>query len=190
MTPWLLKMSLAKASSSAYALVHTKTLSESLMRLAEGGFDLVLLDLMLPDSSGFETLAKIQMRAPGVAIVVLSGMTDEALIVKALQQGAQDYLVKGEVNRSLFMRVIRYAIELKRMEMETKKLNLEVQTLMAENKQLNSLLPICPCCSKTREDRSYWARLETHMQNRTGQRFPYSLCPNCETKFNERYKLK
>jgi PleD family two-component response regulator len=186
----LLRMSLAKASTTAYGLVHVKTLSEAKQRLAEGTYDLILLDLMLPDSSGFDTIVKIQTRAPDTAIVVLSGLSDEALIVNALQSGAQDYLVKGEVNRTLFMRVIRYAIERKRADIEIRKLHLELQTVLAENKLLNSLLPVCPACSKAREDRGYWARVENHIHNHTGQRFPYALCVRCENKFNERYRLK
>src|SRR5690348_10268453 len=79
----LLRMSLAKASTTAYALVHAKTLGEAQLRLAEGGYDLILLDLILPDSTGFDTIMRLQTRAPSVAIVVLSGLSDEALIVKA-----------------------------------------------------------------------------------------------------------
>jgi signal transduction histidine kinase len=72
---------------------------------------LVLLDLNLPDSHGAETFRKILNKAPGVPVVVLSGQDDEELAVKAVHQGVQDYLVKGEFNSTQLARAMRYAIE-------------------------------------------------------------------------------
>lgn len=85
-------------------------LSTGLERLAEVKFEAVLLDLGLPDSQGLETLKKVHTQAPGIPIVVLTGLADEMIATRAVQQGAQDYLVKGQVNQALLVRSIRYAI--------------------------------------------------------------------------------
>jgi len=76
----------------------------------------VLLDLSLPDSSGLETLAKVLSSTQQVAIIVLTGLSDEGLALEAMRKGAQDYLVKGHVDEHLLSRAIRYAIERKRAE--------------------------------------------------------------------------
>ncbi|HIE43503.1 MAG TPA: hybrid sensor histidine kinase/response regulator, partial [Candidatus Omnitrophica bacterium] len=91
-------------------------LSKSLSRLAKGGIDVILLDLSLPDSQGLETFIEVYSKAPQVPIIVLSGLDDESLAVKAVGKGAQDYLVKGRVDSNLLVRSIRYAIERKQVE--------------------------------------------------------------------------
>lgn len=92
-------------------------LSSGLARIAKGGIDVVLLDLSLPDSQGLETLRRTLEGAPDVPIIALTATSDEAVVLTALQLGAQDYLIKGEVNRHLLVRAVRYAIERHRAEM-------------------------------------------------------------------------
>jgi signal transduction histidine kinase len=105
-------------------------LSAGLARLAQGGIDAVLLDLSLPDSQGLDTLVKANTQAPGVPFVVLTALNDETLGVKAVQMGAQDYLVKGGSSGELLVRALRYAIERHRMKTEleqTRKKQLEMK---------------------------------------------------------------
>jgi signal transduction histidine kinase len=97
-------------------LAHVDRLAAGLEHLVEPGVNLVLLDLSLPDSRGFETFARVHAAAPNLPIVVLSGLDDEALAVRAVQEGAQDYLVKGRVDGSTLLRSMRYAIERQRLE--------------------------------------------------------------------------
>jgi len=86
-------------------------LSEGIVSLQEHPPSLILLDLNLPDSRGAETFRKVLEKAPDVPVVILSGQDDQALAVKALHQGAQDYLVKGGVTSAQLDRAMRYAIE-------------------------------------------------------------------------------
>jgi len=86
-------------------------LAEGLASLAENRPSVVLLDLNLPDSHGAETFRKVLEQAPGVPVVILSGQDDEALAMKALHQGAQDYLVKGAITSAELDRAMRYAVE-------------------------------------------------------------------------------
>jgi len=99
-------------------------LSDGLTSLQEKPPMLVLLDLNLPDSQGADTFRKVLEKAPGVPVVILSGQDDEALAVKALHQGAQDYLVKGSFTSAGLERVMRYAVErqalLRSLEMSRK----------------------------------------------------------------------
>ncbi|MGA1841122.1 MAG: PAS domain S-box protein [bacterium] len=91
-------------------------LSTGLELLAAESFDIVLLDLFLPDSFGFETFTRIRSQVPSVPIIILSGLEDELMAIKAVQEGAQDYLFKTEVSTNLLVRAIRYGIERKRIE--------------------------------------------------------------------------
>ena len=91
-------------------------LGAGLQSLSEGEIDIVLLDLALPDSHGIDTLSAVREAAPGVPVVVLTGLDDENAAMESLRQGAQDYLVKGKFDGVLLLRSIRYARERKRTE--------------------------------------------------------------------------
>jgi two-component system, cell cycle response regulator len=107
-----------------FELTVVQTLEKGIARLAEGGVQLVLLDLALPDSRGLETFLKIRSEAPSVPVVVLTGLDDDALALEAAQRGAQDYLVKGSVSPAELKRSIRYAVERSRVETELRNLAL------------------------------------------------------------------
>jgi len=86
-------------------------LADGLASMAKEPPSVVLLDLNLPDSHGADTFRKVLAKAPGVPVVILSGQDDEVLAMKALHQGVQDYLVKGDITSNQLERVMRYAIE-------------------------------------------------------------------------------
>ena len=88
--------------------------------LAENQYDAVLLDLTLPDSSGVESCKRVHASAPTVPIVVLTGIDDQDLALATLQEGAEDYLVKGDIDSRLLVRAIRYAMERKRISLALK----------------------------------------------------------------------
>jgi PAS domain S-box-containing protein len=108
----LIREMLAEAKGMSFELEWTETLLEGIERLASGGIDVVLLDLALPDSAGLETLRRLRAASPWApVVVVLSGLSDEEISFQAVQEGAQDYLIKGHVDSSLLIRSIRYALE-------------------------------------------------------------------------------
>ena len=107
----LIRESLFEAPTTAFELQHADRLHSGLKILAQGGIDLILLDLSLPESWGINTLLKVREAAPTLPVVVLTGLDDETAAVTAVQEGAQDYLVKGHVTGNLLVRSIRYAIE-------------------------------------------------------------------------------
>ena len=99
------------AGTNHLKLEHVTRLQAALERLSDGHFDVVLLDLTLPDERGLATLTRLHTHAPNAPIVVLTGVDDEAMAAKALRAGAQDYLVKGSVDGDLLVRSMRYATE-------------------------------------------------------------------------------
>ena len=121
---------------SAFALKCERRLRESLEHLAKGNTDLILLDLTLPDSNGLDTFLKLQSEVPEIPIVVLTGHDDEEMALEAVRQGAQDYLVKGQVDGKVLSHVMRYAIERKR---EEEQLRQSEQRLQKHNKVLVEL---------------------------------------------------
>jgi signal transduction histidine kinase len=112
----LMYEALEEVPSGQFQSTHVRRLSEALEHLWEKDCDVVLLDLGLPDSHGIDTLVLVRAQAPAVPIVVLTGFQDEALGDQALKEGAQDYLVKGQVNGKVEARSLRYAIARKAAE--------------------------------------------------------------------------
>ena len=112
----LLKLRLAAERKAVFSAVFAATLQKALERLKQEPFDLVLLDLFLPDSSGLDSLEAVRKQAPHLPVVILTALPDEDVGLQAVKSGAQDYLIKGEVDPHMFFRVIQYALERKRME--------------------------------------------------------------------------
>ena len=112
----LLQELLREVSSVAITLAFADSLSQGTQRLKEAHFDVVLLDLFLPDGQGLDTFTQLHQQAREIPIVVTTGLNDETLALKAVQAGAQDYLVKGQMTGELLVRSMRYAVERKRAE--------------------------------------------------------------------------
>ncbi len=110
----LISALLSKEKEPPFLLFHARRLAEALAYLARHYVHVVLLDLGLPDSLGISAVQDIKKIAPHVPIIVLTGLNDEETAKKALQAEVQDYLHKGEIDRNLLVRSIRYAIERKR----------------------------------------------------------------------------
>jgi len=119
-----------------YEVSHCGKLSDFLEISIKGKFDLVLLDLGLPDSSGLKTYEKVSKMVPDVPVVVLTGLDDEAIAVAAVKNGAQDYLVKGEVDNRTLLRSLEYAIERSRLLFRLKKL----QGLVLQSERIKVLI--------------------------------------------------
>ena len=129
----LIQIMLAEAQALRFDFAWADSLTAGIARLKEGRPDVVLLDLGLPESSGVHTLERLLAHASDVpTLVVLSGLTDEEVAFKALRSGAQDYLVKGQVDTALLVRAIRYAIGRSEAEEALKQAHAELEQRVAE----------------------------------------------------------
>jgi len=106
----------SKHSKDAFSVHWEDNLRKGISYLKDSSCDVTLLDLSLPDSKGLDTLLAVHKEALYIPVVILTGLDDAALAVKALQYGAQDYLIKSEVTPNLLIRAIKYAIERNRIE--------------------------------------------------------------------------
>jgi signal transduction histidine kinase len=122
----LLEEALNEAKDASIELVHVEQLNDAAKLLKEKAFDVILLDLSLPDSRGIETVLRMQSEAPAVPIIVLTGLDDDNVALQAVRAGAQDYLVKGEINARSLVRAIRYASERKKSYEELSRLAQEL----------------------------------------------------------------
>jgi PAS domain S-box-containing protein len=135
----LLQDTLQEASVSRFEFVLAERLDQTLARLQTESFDVVLLDLSLPDSRGSDTFLRVRAAAPRLPIVVLTGVEDELVGLDAVRHGVQDYLIKGQADGRQIARAIRYAIERQQVEEELRRardeLELRVQERTADLKQ-------------------------------------------------------
>ena len=114
----LIREMLAEDPEAPFRLHCAERLAHGLEILGEGEAALVLLDLSLPDSLGLDTFAKVYAHSPGVPIIVLTGNDDQTIALSAVKGGAQDYLVKGRLDRELLLRAMQYSIERKRYQLQ------------------------------------------------------------------------
>jgi two-component system, OmpR family, sensor kinase len=114
-----------------FELIHVERLLAGIERAKQEKFVAVLLDLSLPDANGVETVTRMQREAEALPIVVLTGLDDDAAAVEAVRTGAQDYLVKGQIDGRLLVRSLSYAIERKRLQ-EAMRLHLERITALKD----------------------------------------------------------
>jgi two-component system cell cycle response regulator len=105
----------AEVKSSNLDLVFADRLSDGLDRIKTDDIDAILLDLSLPDSQGLKTFSLLRARAQNIPILLLTGLPDEELAIQAVREGAQDYLVKDQVDGNLLVRAVKYAIERQRL---------------------------------------------------------------------------
>jgi PAS domain S-box-containing protein len=128
----LLRETLRTVSEFEYELQDAPTLEDGQRLFAGSPFDIVLLDLSLPDSRGMDTVSGARQFAPELPIVVLTNLDDEGQGIEAIRMGVQDYLVKGQVDGRMLARTIRYAIEHKRASVELQKARDELEQRVRE----------------------------------------------------------
>ncbi len=125
----VLGISLHASQETSFETETAPTLQEALRLLREQPFDLVLLDLGLPDSHGIATFDRLAEAAPHTPFVILSGVDDETLALTAVKKGAQDYVVKGSADRKILVRILKYAVERHEQKKQVQELNERLEKL-------------------------------------------------------------
>jgi signal transduction histidine kinase len=128
----LLREMFNKEKPDSFQLTHLLRMSDAEAHLAKSGVDIVLLDMGLPDAHGIETVRRARAVAPDIPMIVLTGLEDEALAAEAMKEGAQDYLIKGQIENRALPRALRHAIERHRMQVETEHIRLQQLRLKDE----------------------------------------------------------
>jgi DNA-binding NarL/FixJ family response regulator len=138
----LIREMLNEANPGACQITVFDRLASALPALEQGVFDVVLLDLTLPDSTGLATLSRLGSTVVTAAVIVLTGLNDEAAAVEALREGAQDYLVKDLMSPEVLWRSIRYAIERKQVELKLLARERELESQTRDLEEVNAALKV------------------------------------------------
>ncbi len=135
-----------------YELVESSSLKDAILKISQQDFDVILLDLGLPDSIGIETLKKFNLSSLKVPVIVMTGLDDEETALESLKEGAQDYLFKNSIDSQNIIHSIRYSIERKKIQEFQKKNALQFSILASattsinESEEISSIFDIC--CNK------------------------------------------
>lgn len=144
----LLMELLPDSEAQSWQIKHCDRLTTALDQLQQTAFDVVLLDLSLPDSQGLETVVRLQAAAPHIPTVVLTGLQDKTLARQAVAQGAQDYLVKGQLSSALLVKKVEYAIEraqiLQKLQSQTLELAQANEQLQQREREFRTLVENTP----------------------------------------------
>lgn len=162
-----------------HELTHTATLQHAREYLSGSVPDVVLLDLTLPDGQNKNSAISLIESFNTVPVVILTGLDDDSVGMESIQRGAQDYLIKGQTDGKLMVRVIHYSIERKLAEIEKERLISELQEMFKQVKTLRGLLPMCTRCKKILDDSGEWVVLEEFIQENSNTDISHGICPDC-----------
>ena len=179
---FLIQDMLLEATAGNAIVQHVTRLGDGIKLAADDVFDIIISDLGLPDSQGLDTVTALASEVKHLPFVVLTGLADHEVGLAAVNAGAQDYLVKGQVTGEMLVRAIRYAIERKRIENEKAQVIVELQEALAKVKLLSGFIPICASCKKIRDDTGYWRQIESYIREHSNAEFSHSICPECSHK--------
>jgi len=171
---------LSEDQNFVYNLTEAETLADALELLAHDNFDIVLLDLSLPDSSGLATVRTLLSDYPQLVLVVLTGLKDQQIALQAVRFGAQDYLEKDQLTPVLLHRSISYAIERKKALQEKMVLFADLGRALEELEALQSILPLCGSCKRIHDENGTWQSLEVFVKAHPRKNISHLICPECQ----------
>ncbi len=167
-----------------YCLLFSDSVEAARTAISEGNPDCVLLDFRLPDGDGLALLPTLVAQC--IPVVMCTSQGNEEIAVRALHEGADDYIFKNALNRSMLRRSIGNAIERARlrtelrMREEEKDLLIEqLQAALRDNETLRGLLSICARCKKIQDEDGSWRSVESYVSKRSQARFTHGFCPEC-----------
>jgi len=134
----LLREMFGKETPGSFELTHLVRMGEAEIRLAKGGVDIALVDMGLPDEHGLDTVRRSLAAAPDVPVIVLTGLEDEELAAEAMKAGAQDYLIKGQIENRALPRALRHAIERHQLDRRLRDQQFYTRSLIESN--INALM--------------------------------------------------
>jgi PleD family two-component response regulator len=185
------RMALTGSTHSKFAVTESVRLADALRTLETRAFDLILLDLGLPDSLGLATFSVLYARSRLVPIVVVSALADEATMLDAVRLGAQDYLIKGDFDAALLVRVLRHAMErhqlLQRLERSLANVRRLFQAIegSAHRNDPGVALAMCSVCKRLRAASGRWETIEQYLAPQVETQLVYEPCPDCVSQIDD-----
>ncbi|OHD62366.1 MAG: hypothetical protein A2014_04900 [Spirochaetes bacterium GWF1_49_6] len=171
----------------SYSVTDADTLGTAIQWMTLDSFDVVFLDLHLPDSFGGETIERMREFAAATPIVIMTNLDNDTIAIDSLSKGFQDYMVKESITPHLLHRAEKYARERFRIVMEKEKLIHDLEEALAKVNTLRRLIPICAHCKKIRDDEGYWEQVDHYISQHSDIKFSHGLCPECMQKLYPEY---
>jgi CheY-like chemotaxis protein len=175
----LIKEYLSDNPPFRYELQEADSLRTSLSLLSHYDFDIVLLDLELPDSSGLDTARRVIMEYAETAVLVLSRPENREVTRQAVRYGAEDYLEKDFLSPLLLFKSISYAIGRKKILQEKYDILSDLVLALEKIEYLESLLPICVGCKRILLEDNKWLNLEDYVNQPSNRKMTRPICPDC-----------
>lgn len=175
----LIKDYLCRAPLKAGIIDRAESLHAALERLAMTAFDVILVNLMLSDSNGLETIRSIANAAPEAAIITISEGDSHALASKSVRFGAQDHLEKQHISPIMLHKSLHYAIERRTMLQEKEDVLNDLGTALEKLGSLENILPFCVNCRKIRNAAGQWLDLEEYINEQDRGGGNRLICPIC-----------
>jgi DNA-binding response OmpR family regulator len=176
---------LTQGFGSALEIVEVVRLDDALGALERRSFDVVLLDLGLPDSRGLPTFSVLHARFRLVPVVVLSALADETTMIDAVRLGAQDYLVKGWYDAELLVRVMRHAMErhqlVRQLERSLANVRRLLQAIEGSGHRGSAVgtLAMCVGCKRLSAEPGRWETIDEYLAPREAAPLMQATCPEC-----------
>ncbi len=175
-----IKEYLSEKPTFRYDLMEAASLDAALSLLSHYEFDVVLLDLDLPDSSGLDTVRRVITEYSDTAVIVLSSPANEKIARQAVRYGAEDYLEKVFLSPAMLLKSISYAIGRKKILQEKYDILSDLVLALEKIESLESLLPICVGCKKILDENNHWLNLEDFVHQSSSRRATRPICPDCK----------
>jgi len=171
---------ITSALKNEYDIISALNGHDAIDRLRERKPDLILLDVMMPDLSGYEVCCIIKSDAEfaDIPVIFLTAVDTQEGELQGLEAGGIDYLTKP-VNLALLKLRVRNHLLLKKQRDLLEQKNTELEAALARVKQLEGIIPICSYCKKIRDDQQTWQQLETYISNHSEAVFSHGMCPHC-----------
>jgi len=181
----LIKEYLSDRQDARYDITEADTLEAAIGLIANREFDVILLDLTLPDSMGLDTVRTVMTTSPDTAVIVLTGLQDENTALQAVRYGAQDYLEKQFLTPAMLYKSIIYAIERKWAMQEKEDLLNDLIKALKKIETLEGILPVCVSCRKILDENQEWQSLEEYIRHRSDAEVVQLVCPACMSELEQ-----
>jgi CheY-like chemotaxis protein len=175
----LIKEYLSEKPPFQYELMEAGSLRAGLSQLAQNDFDLVLLDLDLPDSAGLDTAHRVITEYSETAVLILADPHNEEVAQQAVRYGAEDYLDKNLLSPTILAKAISYAIGRKKILQEKYDILSDLVLALEKIEYLEGLLPVCIGCKKILHEDKHWLNLEECVKQPSYRKVVRPLCPDC-----------